>query len=175
MGRLVDQLLDLARLESGRVQMRRDRIDLARLTREAVRRFQPLAQEKTITLTAEVDDELWIEGDADRLMQVLVNLLDNALRHTPERGAVTCRAARLADAPGWAEVTVQDTGPGISSEDLPRVFDRFYQAEKARRRGGAGLGLAIVQEIVRAHGGSVGVRSPAGQGAIFWVRLPLQR
>ena len=173
MGRLVDQLLDLARLESGRVQMRRDRIDLARLTREAVRRFQPLAQDKAITLTAEMDDELWIEGDADRLMQVLVNLLDNALRHTPERGAVTCRAVRLADAPGWAEVTICDTGPGISPEDLPRVFDRFYQAEKARRRGGAGLGLAIVQEIVRAHGGQAGVDSPAGQGAIFWVRLPL--
>jgi signal transduction histidine kinase len=153
--------------------MRRDRIDLARLTREAVRRFQPLAQDKAITLTAEMDDELWIEGDADRLMQVLVNLLDNALRHTPERGAVTCRAVRLADAPGWAEVTIRDTGPGISPEDLPRVFDRFYQAEKARRRGGAGLGLAIVQEIVRAHGGQAGVDSPAGQGAIFWVRLPL--
>jgi len=173
MGRLVDQLLDLAKLESGRVQMRRDRVDLGELVTGTVERFQPAAADKDITLTVETAPDLHILGDEERLMQVLMNLLDNALRHTPEGGAVTCRAARAADDPAMVEVTVSDTGPGISAEDLPHVFDRFYQAEKARRRGSAGLGLAIVQEIVRAHGGSVGARSPQGQGATFWVRLPL--
>jgi len=172
MSRLVDQLLDLAKLESGRVQMRRSRIDLGALVAKTAQRFSPLADDKAITLTVSADAECWIAGDADRLMQVFTNLLDNALRHTPEGGAVTCRVACPGDAPTMAEATVADTGPGIPAQELPHVFDRFYQAEKARRRGGSGLGLAIVQEIVRAHGGQAGVRSPAGQGATFWVRLP---
>lgn len=175
MSRLVDQLLDLAKLESGRVQMRRRRIDLAALIREATARYQPAAQERDITLTTVIEPDLWIMGDMDRLLQVFVNLLDNALRHAPEQGTVTCRAARSADAADMVEVTVSDTGPGISAEDLPHVFDRFYQAEKARRRGSSGLGLAIVQEIVRAHDGQVGVYSAPGQGATFWVRLPSQQ
>ena len=173
MGRLVDQLLDLAKRESGRVQMRRQQVDLGALVAETAERFQPAAADKAITLTVETTPGLTISGDRERLMQVLMNLLDNAIRHTPEGGAIICRVARAADDPAAAEVAISDTGPGIRSEDLPHVFDRFYQAEKARRRGSAGLGLAIVQEIVRAHGGSVGVRSSAGQGATFWVRLPL--
>jgi signal transduction histidine kinase len=172
MSRLVDQLLDLAKLEAGRVQMRRQRIDLAALLGEAAERFQPAAQERDITLTVAAEPDLWIQGDADRLLQVFVNLLDNALRHTPEQGSVICRAVHVADAADKVEVTVGDTGPGIPPEDLSHVFDRFYQAEKARRRGSSGLGLAIVQEIVRTHDGEVGVFSEPGQGATFWVRLP---
>ena len=173
MNRLVDQLLDLAGLEAGRVQMRRERVDLGALLARTVERFQPAAAAREIALSLDAAPALWILGDEDRLGQVFANLLDNALRHTPEGGAVVCRAARAADDPGMAEVTVSDTGPGIALADLPHVFDRFYQAEKARRRGSSGLGLAIVREIVRAHGGGVGVHSQPGQGATFWVRLPV--
>jgi signal transduction histidine kinase len=112
-------------------------------------------------------------GDEERLRQALMNLLDNALRYSPEGGVVSCVVRRFSDDPATAEVVIRDAGPGISAVDLPHVFERFYQAEKARRRGGSGLGLAIVQEIVRAHGGRVGVYSTPGQGASFWVRLPL--
>ncbi len=172
MSRLVDQLLDLARLESGRVQIRRQRIDAGEVMMAAAERFQPAARKNGVALDAATEPDLWMLGDADRLMQVFVNLLDNALRHTPEGGRVTCRALRPADRPDEIVITVSDAGPGIPAEDLPHVFDRFYQAEKARRRGSSGLGLAIVEEIVRAHGGRVGVNSIPGQGATFWVRLP---
>ncbi len=175
MGRLVDQLLDLAKLESGREPMRRTRLDLGALVAETVHRFEPAAAKKPVSLTFSAAPDLWILGDADRLAQVFTNLLDNALRHTPEHGAVSVQVSIPADAPDVIETLISDTGPGIAPEDLPHVFDRFYQAEKARRRGSSGLGLAIVQEIVRAHQGRVGVRSAAGQGATFWVRLPRVR
>ena len=173
MGRLVDQLLYLAQLEAGHVQMAQERLALGDLVLEAVRRFQPAARAKDVSLTVDVEPDLWIIGDADRLMQVFTNLLDNAIRHTPEQGEVTVRARKATDEPEMAVVTVRDTGPGIPPEDIPHVFDRFYQVEKARRRGSSGLGLSIVQEIVRGHGGRVGVRSSPGQGATFWVMLPL--
>ena len=172
MSRLVEQLLDLAKLEAGRVQLQRSAVNLTELVQEVARRFAPLAEEKGVNLTASGDEAVWVSGDADRLMQALTNLLDNALRYTPNNGAVSLHVGPQADAPDYAEVTVRDTGPGIAPEDAERVFDRFYQADKARKRGSAGLGLAIVQEIVRAHGGQVGVYAARGQGATFWIRLP---
>ena len=173
MGRLVDQLLYLAQLEAGHVQMAQDRLELGDLVIEAVRRFQPAARAKDVSLTVDAEPGLWIIGDEDRLMQVFTNLLDNAIRHTPEQGEVVAQVKKAADETNMAVVTISDSGPGIPPEDIPYVFDRFYQVEKSRRRGSSGLGLSIVQEIVRGHNGRVGVRSSPGQGATFWVMLPL--
>ena len=170
MGRLVDQLLDLARLESGQAEIHLKPMQLKELAAEALRRFQLQAEEKGVTLSL-LGNEVVVEGDWDRLMQVCTNLLDNAVRHTPAGGLVVCRVGAARDAPGMAELVVQDTGPGIPPEALEHIFDRFYQSDRARRRGSAGLGLSIVQEIVRMHGGRVEVRSTPGQGATFRVLL----
>ncbi len=172
MGRLVDQLLDLTRLESGQARLRRSAVNLKVVAADALERFQLAAKQKGVTLS-QLGDDVTVEGDRDRLMQVCANLLENAVRHTPEGGLVVCRVGLAPDAPGMAEWVVQDTGPGIPPEELERVFDRFYQGDKARRRGSSGLGLAIVQEIVRAHGGRVEARSTPGHGATFRVLLPL--
>jgi signal transduction histidine kinase len=137
-----------------------------------------------------------VVGDGDRLAQVFANLLDNALKYTPEGGRVQVKAQvatvqpsprrsnpfirlRANPAPagsqaGWVEVSVADTGRGIPAQDLPRVFERFYQVDKARAaRRGSGLGLAIAKEIVEAHGGRIGVESVEGQGTRFTVTLPV--
>jgi signal transduction histidine kinase len=124
-----------------------------------------------VRLTLEVDDVAAVEGDADRLSQVLRNLLSNAVRHTPTGGQVMVRV-RTAD--GCVRMQVADTGSGISPEDLPYVFDRFYRGDRSRSRqgGGAGLGLAIARQIVLAHGGEIRVDSREGAGTTFTVELP---
>jgi two-component system OmpR family sensor kinase/two-component system sensor histidine kinase BaeS len=130
-----------------------------------------LAQSKGITLAKDLPPALpGVLGDGDRLAQVFTNLLDNALKHTPGAGRVTVRAAAAG---GEVTVSVADTGPGIPLADQARVFERFYQVDKARASGtGVGLGLAISKEIVEAHGGRLGVESQPGTGAVFTVRLP---
>ncbi len=170
MTHLVNQLLDLARLESGRAPLRREPLDLKTLAQECIQRFQTAAEQKGITLILQ-GEPVTVQGDWDRLMQLCSNLLDNALRHTPSGGQVQCRVGPAADAPDMAELAVRDTGPGISPAMQKRIFDRFYQGDQARRKGSAGLGLAIVQEIARAHGGEVQVHSQPGQGATFRVLL----
>ncbi len=110
-------------------------------------------------------------GDADRLAQVLRNLLSNALRHTPAGGAITVRLAHRAD---QMQMQISDTGSGIAADDLPHVFDRFYRGDKSRSRrgGGAGLGLAIARQLIRGHDGAIEVASASGQGTTFIVTLP---
>lgn len=170
MGRLVDQLLDLARLDAGQAPLQLVPLDVRALLGRVIGQMAPQASQKGVSLRAEGGEPLWIEGDGDRLIQVFTNLVDNAINHTPPGGSVHCTAN--AEAPGWVEIEIRDSGEGIPAEDLPHIFDRFYQADKARGGGKTGLGLAIVQEIVRAHGGEVGVDSAAGEGARFWLRLP---
>lgn len=170
MTHLVNQVLDLARLESGRAPLRREPLDLKALVQECVQRFQTAAEQKEITLTFQGEPVI-VRGDWDRLMQLCSNLLENALRHTPAGGEVHCRVGPAADAAEMAELVVQDTGPGIPPAMQKRIFDRFYQGDQARRKGSAGLGLAIVQEIARAHSGEVQVHSRPGQGASFRVLL----
>ncbi|RME86345.1 MAG: sensor histidine kinase [Caldilineae bacterium] len=175
LSRLVEQLLDLARLDAGQTRMVFAPVDMAALLKRVCERMRPLALEKDITLSCVAEEGIWLEGDGDRLMQVFGNLIDNAIRHTPQDGEVRCTLQRSADVPGTVEVAVSDTGSGIPPEDLPHVFERFYQVDKSRRRRNSGLGLAIVQEIVQAHGGQVGVESELGRGSRFWVRLPLSQ
>jgi signal transduction histidine kinase len=173
MARLVNELLDLARMESGQLQLTQRRVDLSEIVADVYRSQLPRARAKQIELALDAPQPLPVLGDPDRLIQVFTNLADNALAYTPPGGTVRL-ATRAAD--GWTEGVIADTGPGIPEEELPRVFERFYRLEKSRARGedgrGSGLGLAIVYELVTAHGGQVRVSSEIGRGSAFVVRLP---
>jgi two-component system, OmpR family, phosphate regulon sensor histidine kinase PhoR len=164
---LVEDLLDLARLESGRLDLRFDSVDLSELVRDAVSSQSIRASKLGIRLEAVTPGSgTAIAGDRDMLTQVVVNLLDNALRNTPSGGTVTARVS--SNGTGVA-VDVEDTGIGIASDALPHVFERFYVVDRSRAKskGGTGLGLAIVKHIVEAHGGSVEAQSELGRGSSF--------
>lgn len=169
MRKLIGALLELARLDAGQEQMKRLRFDFAKTVAEGVELVRPLAGERGIQLMAELSP-LEITGDADRLGQVVTNLLTNAIEYNHDGGEV-----RVALKPenGMAVLTVSDTGQGIATEDLPRVFERFYRADKSRSSGNAGLGLAICRAIVTAHGGSIDVASEEHVGTTFTLRLPV--
>ena len=149
------------------------RLDLSALIGRVVETMRPLSEAKRLDLRWEAGQPLWIQGDESRLRQVFYNLLDNAIKYTPEGGWVEVRVSGRG---GDAVVSVRDTGIGIPPEHLPRVFDRFYRVDKARTRteGGTGLGLSIVRSIVTAHGGTVELVSTPGQGTICTVMLPEQ-
>ncbi len=169
MHRLVLTLLDLARLDAGTADLRRETVALRPLLENLRLHFRPQAQAAGVRLTLDVPADLTITGDGDRLAQVFTNLLDNALKHTPRGGEVGLQAHRTAEG---VEVSVRDTGEGIPPEAQKRIFERFYRGDKARSGGSAGLGLAIAREIVRAHGGDIVVRSTPGKGSVFVVKLP---
>ena len=166
--RLVDELLELSRIESGQIQMLREPVDVKALLEHCQEIFRMRAQEKGLRLRADLEPLPPIVGDTDRLEQVFSNLLDNALKHTPPGGEISISARQTSS--DLVEITVADTGPGISPQELPHVFRRFYSADAAKT--GTGLGLAIAREIVRAHGGDIEARSALGGGAQFIVRLP---
>lgn len=174
MERMVEQLLDLARIESGQLQLSRQPVDLGQLLAEVRASFRPRAQEKSVELVTEIQPAPLVEGDRDRLSQILANLVDNALSHTPPGGRVRLALYLLSD--GQVEVIVQDNGQGIPQEELSRIFERFYQVDKSRagpaEDRGSGLGLAIVRELVEAHGGQITARSAPGQDTVFTIRLP---
>jgi signal transduction histidine kinase len=174
MHRMALDLLDLARLDAGIINLQMSPVDIRALLNGIVEKFTPLASKAGVTLKAEfANDLLPVLGDGDRLAQVFTNLVDNALKFTPEGGSITLRAIHDRNE---IQVAVDDTGKGIPKDDVPHIFDRFYQADSARAGGehhGAGLGLAIVHEIVAAHGGRISVRSALGRGTAFIVHLPL--
>jgi two-component system OmpR family sensor kinase len=169
---LAESLLELARLDAGQEPMKREPFDLARVAREAVELLRPLAAERGVELRCELSP-LECLGDAERLSQVVTNLLTNAIHFNRPQGEV--RMATLAES-GTAVLTVTDTGEGISAEDLPHIFERFYRADKSRSRaqGRAGLGLAISKAIVDAHGGALEVSSQPAAGSTFRLTLPLK-
>jgi heavy metal sensor kinase len=171
--RLTDQLLTLFREDAGSGRPMRAAVDLAAVVERVVETMRPLAEAKNIRLVARAKDALRVHGDEERLRQVFYNLLDNAIKYTPEGGTVEVRLER---SDGAAKVTVRDTGIGIPVEHLPHVFERFYRVDKARSRaeGGTGLGLSIVQSLVAAHGGGVELASTPGQGTTCTVRLPVE-
>lgn len=174
LSRLVNDLHALAQAEAGQLALNRQPTQLAELVQSTATAFGAAADAKGVSLNWQIPADLPpVMADPARLTQVLHNLLDNALRHTPAGGSIALRAG-CDDGDVW--LAVQDSGEGISPQDLPRVFDRFYRADPARSRatGGAGLGLAIVRAIVEAHGGAVSAASPGepGQGSTFTLRLP---
>lgn len=174
MHRLALDLLDLARLEAGTADLKMSAVDMAALLEGIKEKFSPLAAKGGVNLILTLSEQLPIlMGDGDRLAQVFTNLVDNALKFTPPGGTVTIWPACVK---GEMQVSVTDTGKGIPTQALPHIFDRFYQADTSRTGGekhGAGLGLAIVQEIVIEHGGRISVRSAQGRGTGFIVHLPL--
>jgi two-component system sensor histidine kinase ResE len=174
MSGIVQDLLVLARIDSGQMRLLEEPLDIGVLAGRRAAAFVPLALRRGSTLSAHVEPSARgaeVRGDRERLEQVLNNLLDNATRHTPAGGSVTVDVWRRGGEVGF---TVSDSGPGIPSEALPHVFDRFYRVEPRRSDldGGSGLGLAIVREIVLAHGGRVWAESRNGSGSDFSVALP---
>ncbi len=170
LGRLVEDLLLLARAEAGKLPLRQEPVLLDAVLADVLREMQVVARQKGITLEVKADRPVQVRGDPDRLKQVLINLVGNAVKYTPKGGKV---ALMLGEENGRAVCRVSDTGPGIPPEDLPHVFERFYRADKARSRGhGFGLGLSIAYWIVKHHGGWIEVASKVGEGTTFTVYLP---
>jgi two-component system phosphate regulon sensor histidine kinase PhoR len=170
MVRLVEELLELARAEAGRVVLKRKPLDLAVLVEGVVHSFDTRAVALGVRLSFE-GTPAFLEGDAHRLTQVAINLIDNALRHTPSGGVVE---VSVRSAPPDVLLVVRDTGVGIPYNDLPQIFDRFYVVDRSRAResAGTGLGLAIVRQFVEAHDGRVTADSELGVGSTFHCRFP---
>jgi signal transduction histidine kinase/ActR/RegA family two-component response regulator len=172
--KLIDDLLDISRIITGKLRLDVRIVDLAAVIEAAVDSLQPTAEARSIRLHTLLDPRAGpVSGDTDRLQQVVWNLVSNAIKFTPKGGRVQVSLARVSS---HVEITVSDNGKGISTEFLPHVFDRFRQADgtTTRRQGGLGLGLSIVRQLVELHGGAVGVESDGeGQGATFVVQLPL--
>jgi signal transduction histidine kinase len=167
--RLTNDLLLLTRADAGRLDLHLAPVDLADCVRRAVVQLEGRASEKQSAIVTDLpDDPVSVQADADRVHQVLVNLLDNAIKFTPPGGRVTVSVSEHT-------VTVADTGPGIPADEIPHIFERFYRGDRSRARQGAdgsGLGLAIVKAIVEAHGGQIWIESEPGQGAAFTFTLP---
>lgn len=169
--KIVEGLFALSRLDTGEARGERVRLDLAELAGTTAEQMCLLAEEKQISLTCQTNDRVEVEGDRARLKQVVVNLLDNAIKYTPPRGKISL-IVKTQD--GHALLEVKDSGPGIPEAALPHLFERFYRADEVRSRdvGGAGLGLSIVQSICTAHGGSVSVKNISPTGCQVTVELP---
>lgn len=174
MGRLVNELLDLARLEAGYTETELEAMTIDPIVHKVIRKFSNLAKEQGILMVEEVEATSHLyDVNADRLEQILTNLIDNAIRHTTSNGSVYVKMKEEVDS---VRIEVQDTGSGIPEEDLPYVFERFYKADKARTRvkngTGTGLGLSIVKHLVDTHGGKIQVHSKLGEGTTFSIQLP---
>jgi heavy metal sensor kinase len=170
--RIVEGLLLVSRLDAGEAQMKTEMVNLGKMAASVAEQMQLLCDQKLLNLTYEIVENVFVEGDELRLRQIVVNLLDNAIKYTPEGGRITLAVSRFD---GMARIEVTDTGIGISSVALPQVFERFFRSEEARasRTQGSGLGLAIVKSIAEAHGGNAYVESNEQHGTKFRVELAL--
>jgi signal transduction histidine kinase len=166
--RLIEDLLDLGRLEAGVVRLDKRPLDVAQLMGSCVRAMETRMLAKSLVCTLEVP-AIPIEGDRERLLQAFFNIFDNAIKFsaTGSKIQITCRADQ-----GYACIDIRDEGPGIQEGDVPKVFDKFFTGDPSRKRGGTGLGLAMARKIVETHGGDIAVHSALGQGTTFTVRLP---
>lgn len=174
LGKLVDDLLDFARLQSGSFKLLLRAVELRRQLTDALDAMYPLAQEAQVQLNLHLDGDLpSVQGDPERIGQILINLIGNAIKFTPPGGRIDLSAAVI---PGAVRIEVQDTGIGIAPQHHARLFQKFYQIDPSttRVKGGAGLGLSICKALVEAHGGQIGMTSVLGQGSCFWFTLPLE-
>ena len=173
MNRLVDELLDSARFDSGIAHLTIEKIQMSNILEDLAERISLKAKNAGVRIDLEIEDLPVIQGDEDRLTQVFSNLLDNAFKNTPEKGRILISGIASSS---MLEITISDTGKGIPSHELKRVFERFYQVDKARSEGasrGFGLGLSIVRQIIEAHGGYIEAESVEGQGSRFIIKLPI--
>lgn len=170
---VVGDLLTLVHIDSHKLRLRRELMVFAETVRESVKRLTPLAQKRGQTISMEIADPCEMFADPGKLAQVCYNIIENAIKYTPDGGKISVSLRRMGRD---AVLDISDTGVGIPEEDLAHVFDRFYRVDKARSRdtGGTGLGLSIVQQIVRLHAGSVTVQSKRGEGTTFTVQLPVK-
>jgi signal transduction histidine kinase len=167
---MLKTLMDIAEAEAGMMKLERAPTDIGRLLREAVELYELVAEEKRIRVETDCPAPCEVAVDPTRMRQVFANLLDNAIKYTPEGGRVTLGVNRE---PECAVVRFRDTGPGIPEEEQPKIWDRLYRGDKSRSQRGLGLGLSLVKAVVEAHRGSVNVHSQPGAGAEFVVRLPM--
>jgi heavy metal sensor kinase len=174
LGKIVEQLFTLSRLDAGEAQTEWTRFDLSELSRTTADQMSLLAEDKNISISCDARQPLPVQGNRVRLKQVVVNLLDNAIKYTPEKGAIQLRVHGVN---GHAVLEVQDNGIGIPPDALPHVFERFYRVDAARSADSesAGLGLAIVKAICIAHGAEVEAQSAVGRGSCFRVKVPLSK
>ena len=169
--RLAEGMLTLARLDTAQRTPVREEFRLDELLLECVQMMRGRATSRRLAFTVRVGEPAAVEGDPERIRGVILNLLDNAIKFSPEGETIACTLERNGDG---ARVTISDAGPGIPTDEIPKLFQRFYQSDDARARGeGAGLGLAIVDRIVRLHGGAAGVESHPGRGSRFYFTLPI--
>lgn len=175
MGNLLDNLLELARLEAGRREWHWQRVPVGDCVTQVAERFKTAAERKGLKLTIRAEPDLTVRTDPEALAQILSNLLDNAVKYT-DQGEITVVAEQLETADGgWVAVHVRDTGVGIPPEHLPRIFERFYRVDRARSRqqGGFGLGLSIAKHLAESLGGKITVQSEVGKGSTFTLWLPI--
>ena len=168
MNRLIRDLLDFASIQAGRLSVSLRPQEVAAMVNEVLEVTEPLATTKSLRLVADVAPGLAIRCDHDRVIQLFSNLVGNAVKFTPDGGTITVHAAADGEV---VRFSVTDTGPGISADELPHVFDRYYQAQR-KNRDGIGLGLSIARGIVEAHGGRIWVESEEGKGSTFFFTLP---
>ena len=168
---LIDDLLDLSHIESKEMALNKEKFTLVHLVNLVISQFDFQIRSKTIALSSDLDSDLEIIADKSKIEQVLINLINNAIKYNKEKGFVRIYAQEL---PGKIKIIIEDSGTGIPVKDVPRIFERFYRVDKARSRelGGTGLGLSIVKHIIELHGGSVGLESTEDIGSKFWFILP---
>ncbi len=166
---MIKTMLDISELEAGAGKLVMEEVDIARVVRDACELFQPLAEDAGVTIVGEVHTSARVYGDTQRLQRMVANLLDNALKYTPPEGTVM---VSLNGDQGQVFVSISDTGIGISEDDLPNIFNRFYRCDQSRSQAGVGLGLSLVMAIAHSHGGDVAATSSPGKGSTFTVSLP---
>lgn len=171
MSQIVQELLQLSKIRSGKVPLNKTIISVDELILPAVERMRLQAVRAGLTLNADVPTGLpMLSADVERMGQVLVNLIHNAVKFTPPGGKITISAERREND---MVISIQDTGVGIADQDLPRIFERFYKADRARSGGGTGLGLSIARHIIEAHGGRIWAESLINEGSTFYFSLPI--
>lgn len=166
---MLNTLMDISEAETGVLKLTREPVQLRALVEQAIDLYEDVADAKSIAVTLTPGEEVTVSGAPERLRQALANLLDNAIKYSPEGGRVEIA---VREEPGMAAIAVRDDGPGIAAADLPRIWDRLYRADPSRSERGLGLGLSLVKAYVVAHGGTVEAESEPGQGSVFTVRLP---
>jgi len=163
--------MDISEAETGLMKLDLQPVRLDEVVRDATDLFEFVAQEKSMAVVTELSPNLTVRADRNRLRQVLVNLLDNAIKYSAPGGRVEISADARADE---VLITVKDTGAGIPAEEIPRIWERLYRGDKSRSQRGLGLGLSLVRAIIKAHGGSMKVQSTVGEGSSFVMHLPKQ-